>query len=353
MRRVTLTASLLLALGSLALAAPAQAQTLPSKNEAAEWARKAEEASRLEGPGATPFHLVAKIHYALGDQNLDGTYEMLWAAPDRYRLEIRLGSIGETQVVLSDKKYVQRTTPTISLAAWSVESLFDSNIIPAPLGAFTFQVGKVFFPKNAARSQICIAEGGHASIPRQYCFDAVTTEVVSQQTLATANQTVSPQSAYSVELSDYKTVGEKRFPQNILRHNGPEQINATVEKWESVQAFGDSVFSPPPAAAAWDWCIAPEIREPKSKPPLGPLIAPESISLVNDTVKIRYLVLYKIVAADGHTKQVTRIFGATDGPAQTFIDGQLRFPSPVRLCNGKAIEYETVFEFWPLNVSRR
>jgi hypothetical protein len=77
------------------------------------------------------------------------------------------------------------------------------------------------------------------------------------------------------------------------------------------------------------------------------------MSFVNNSVKLRYLVLYKIVAADGHTKQVTRIFGTGDDPAQTFIDEQLRSPSAVRLCDGKPIEYETVFELWPLNFSGR
>ena len=195
-------------------------------------------------------------------------------------------------------------------------------------------------------------EGGDSSIARQYCFDAATAELLSQRTLPN-NQVAIPQSLYSVELKDYKSLGERRFPQNILIHNGPEQINATVEKWELVQTFGDSVFSPPPAAAVWDWCAAPELREPKSTPPQSPLIAPEGLSFINGTVKLRYLVLYKVVGADGHAKQVTRIFGASDGPAQTFIDEQLRAPSAVRLCDGKPIEYETVYEFWPLNVSRR
>jgi len=116
---------------------PALAQSLPDKNEVREWIKKAQEASDLRSPGAAPYHLVAKTRYAIGDKTMDGTYEILWAAPDRYRVEFRMGDIGETDLVLGDKKYVERNTQTMTLPMWSVSSIlfFFSSFAnrPAPL----------------------------------------------------------------------------------------------------------------------------------------------------------------------------------------------------------------------------
>ena len=91
---ILLVFALVLVLSSV----PALAQSLPDKNEVREWIKKAQEASDLRSPGA-PYHLVAKIRYAIGDKTMDGTYEILWVAADRYRVEFRMGDIGETDLV--------------------------------------------------------------------------------------------------------------------------------------------------------------------------------------------------------------------------------------------------------------
>ena len=53
-----------------------------------------------------PFIWLPKFITQWANKVLDGSYEVLWAAPDRYRLELRLGSVGETDVVLGNEKYV-------------------------------------------------------------------------------------------------------------------------------------------------------------------------------------------------------------------------------------------------------
>ena len=160
-----------------------RAQALPSKPEAADWVRKAIEASYLDAPGASPFHLVAKIHYTVGEQVLDGSYEILWAAPDRYRLELRLGSVGETDVILGNKKYVARTTPTMTLAFWSVSALFDNIAGLAPATPSAFRVAKVVFVNDQARRRIRVTEGGSVALARQFDFDPSSFEVVAQRIL--------------------------------------------------------------------------------------------------------------------------------------------------------------------------
>jgi outer membrane lipoprotein-sorting protein len=66
-----------------------QAQSLPSKKEATALVQKAMETTKLKVEGV-PFHLVAKIHYEAYSRTSDGSYELLWSAPDRFREEFRL-----------------------------------------------------------------------------------------------------------------------------------------------------------------------------------------------------------------------------------------------------------------------
>jgi len=88
------------------------AQSLPSKREAVILLQKAGEQTLLAVPGRPSFHIVAKLHHVVGTNSFEGSYELLWATPERFREEFRLGDAGETDVALEDKIYVLRNTPT-------------------------------------------------------------------------------------------------------------------------------------------------------------------------------------------------------------------------------------------------
>jgi hypothetical protein len=352
MRRVLAAATALISALPLLFAPSVRAQTLPSKQEAAEWVRKAIETSYLEAPGAPPFHLVATIHYTVGEQILDGSYEILWAAPDRYRLELRLGSVGETDVILGNKKYVARTTPTMSLAFWSVSGLFDNIAGPPPATPSAFRVAKVTSVNDPSGHRIRVTEGGNVALARQFDFDASSFELVAQRVLP-KNYNPLPETPYSVEMTDYRSLGKLRYAGEISKRNGPEHIIATLQKLEPVQIFGDDVFVPLASGAVWDWCAVPEIRQPKNPPPLPPgaIFVPAGNLNVAPVFKTSYLAVYKIVAADGQARQVTQILGPTGTTETAFVEHERRYPSPIHICDGHPIEYETVLPFWPLNVS--
>ena len=88
-----------------------------------------------------PFHLVAKIHYEASFRTSGGTYELLWSAPDRFREEFRLDTLGETDVVIGDKRYVLRTGPALQLGLWRLRYLLNSPL--AVLAEPKLQVSKV------------------------------------------------------------------------------------------------------------------------------------------------------------------------------------------------------------------
>jgi hypothetical protein len=325
---------------------PAVAQSLPDKNEVREWIKKAQEASDLRSPGAAPYHLVAKIRYAIGDKTMDGTYEILWAAPDRYRVEFRMGDIGETDLVLGDKKYVERNTPTMTLPMWSVSSiLFFSAVLPIAPPPSPVPVHKLSRLGDGANRQICAIVGESVTSDHELCFNADTTELTATHIHPRAHSSLVG-AKLALDFTDYVSLGKMRYPQRMIRVSGPEAIDATVEKWEAVQKFDENVFVPLSNSVVWDWCSMPEIKMPKSN---GPSVPPVSVNPVTGTLSIPFFGLYKVVRADGTVKEATLLFGDPEGPAKELLARQRHDRSAVHVCGGKPVEYESMFVMWSLS----
>jgi len=323
---------------------PALAQSLPDKNEVREWIKKAQEASDLGSPGAAPYHLVAKIRYAIGDKTMDGTYEILWAAPDRYRVEFRMGDIGETDLVLGDKKYVERNTQTMTLPMWSVSSiLFFSAVLPIAQRPSSVSVHKLSWLGDGANREICANVG--EIMDREFCFDAKTRELMGIHTHPKPHSSA-VNAALALDLTDYANLGKMRYPRRLVRRWGPESIDATIEKWESVQDFDETVFAPLPNSTVWDWCSTPKIEMPKSD---GPYAPPINVDSMSGSLSFPYIALYKVVRADGTVKEATLLFGSPNGPAKELLERQRHDRSAVFVCDGKPVEYEAMFVIGPLS----
>ena len=346
MRRIPKSVVLLIfALAVVLNSPPAFAQSLPDKKEASEWVKKAQETSDLYSPDALPYHLVAKIRYAIGDKSLEGTYDILWAAPDKYRLELRTGDIDETDLVLGDKKYVARNTPTMMLPMFSVTSiLFFSTALPEIRSPDP--VRKLFWAGDAANHQICVEVGESIVLDHELCFDATTKQVVAAHThpKARTSRVSVADAAIGMDFTDYVSLGKMRYPQRLVRRWGPESVDATVEKWEAVQKFSDDAFVPLPNSTVWDWCSTPKIEIPKSNRSNFP---PMSVNPISGTLSFPYVGLYKVVRADGTVKEATLLFGSPQGPAKELLDMQRHGRSAIHVCGSKRVEYETVFVMGP------
>src|ERR1022692_4444657 len=173
MRRVL---NAVVALSLLAAAFPAAAQSLPSNVDAAEILTKAQARMSLTAPGAPPFHLFAKLRFTLGKDTLEGTYEFLWAAADRYREEFRLGGLSATYIVVNDKLYVLRTPGVLTYPQWRVRSLVGiTESRPAPT---QIRVGKVYASPSGPENVVCADLKG-TSKKHTECFKSATGELVS------------------------------------------------------------------------------------------------------------------------------------------------------------------------------
>jgi hypothetical protein len=322
---------------------PVFAQSLPSKKEATEWVRKAQEASNLHSPDAPPYHLVAKIRYTLADKTMDGAYEILWSGPERYRVEFRMGEIGETDLVLGDKKYVQRNTPTMTLPMWSLSSiLFFPAVLPITSSPVSDTVHKLSWHGEGANRQICATVGESVAIDHELCFDAKTTELTATGAHAKPHSSVI-NATIAMDLTDYASLGKMRYPQHVVRRLGPEAIEASIEKWEAVEKFDEKMFEPLPNGIVWDWCSTPKIEMPKSNRPYVP---PINVDPISGTLSFPYFGLYKVVRADGTLKQATLLFGSPKGPAKELLDIQRRDRSAKVVCGAKPVEYETILATW-------
>jgi hypothetical protein len=324
---------------------PTLAQSLPDKKEVKEWTKKNLEMSDLQSPAATPYHLVASFHYSLGDKTFDGTYEVLWAAPDRYRIEFRIGDLGETDVVIGNKKYVKRNTPTMTIPMSSISSiLFPSS----PEADFSWplvlhSVYKVMWGGQGSMRQICAGLDYDPSYEAVLCF-AATKELLSLRIQPLRENGIS-NAGKSIYLSDYATLGNMRYPQHLIRQVGPESVEATIKEWNVAEKFDSNVFSPLTDATVWDWCSRPDLRLPKF---VG--IPSSALFVANgriQNVRVHPLAFYEVVGSDGVRKRSELVFGSPDGPAKEELNDLRRAHSSVRVCGGKPVEYERIIPMWP------
>jgi hypothetical protein len=346
MRRILKPTLLLFLVANVFFGSVSAADNLPDKKEVREWAKKARETGDLQSLNAPPYHLRATIRYTLGAYTGDGTYEVLWAAPDRYRVEFRVGDFGETDLVLGDKKYVKRNTPTMTFPMWSVSSvLFPSLYSASPTVSASPSLHKLSSVRDGSTREICATFGGNLSLDEVLCFDATTHELVSTRIHPPGDDAASKGSEF-LDLTDYMSLGKMRYPQHLSRRSGPETVDLVVETWQTTAKFDANVFTPFADGAAWNWCSKPEIQWPKSWD--HSFVPPVSVNPVNGTLSFQSFGLYKVVGADGTPREVTLLFGSPEGATKQLLEMQRRGRSALHICDGKPVEYETIVAMWPM-----
>lgn len=312
---------------------PASAQSPPSAKEVSQWIEQARAMSSLEASDTLPYHLVATFRYSWQDNSLDGTYEVLWAAPDRFRIGFRMGRISETEIVLGDKKYVERNTPTMTVPMCILE------LLPFPPHAWPFELSKtsVEKPRLAATNgtrDVCAKSRNAAWWDWEICFDATGSELTSQHVRSRSHRE-SGQLLMSTDLTDYVTSGKVRYPRHIQKQMGMYSIDVTIEKWEPVQKFSDDVFEPLPNGRAWDWCLKPDVKAPKDQKTIF-----FSAPAADKTHVLTPIAIYEIVGPDGIPERVTPLAELGDEDSKEFFGSERHRQAAVRSCGGKPISYE-------------
>jgi hypothetical protein len=357
---------------------PCAAQALPSKTRAAELLAKADARTQLTSPYSPQFHFIATIHYVAKLFSASGTYEVLWAAPNRFREEFRLGALRESVVVSKGEVYDSRNTPAVLYLASEAATLTgvpargpdtalregsELGQIPAfgqvpavdtesaPRHPVRRHVDDVFGRKLGNGTLICIKESGNSpdfqhdfdyvEEVRTVCLDSASDEIVSDQTDTTAS---AARFTSSVVRSGFVDFGALRVPTHITFSSPDETMDLRVEHLNPVLNFAEGVFAPPSGASSFDWCLNPGVERPKASAPPFLMLYPGVLTSTGLDAS-GFHAFYMRIGPDGHISELAEIH--RDGTARRLesrsIDHLKLF---VQTCGGKPAEYETLISNW-------
>jgi hypothetical protein len=306
-----------------ALPLPSRAQVPPlSDDNATALLGKSLAATNLKSPGKQPFHLTSTVKYKADGPTLTGRFEILFSPPDRYRMNLTIGKISETQVASGDKLYISRPSQKFSAEAWRI-----AEFLWAP-GAGLQTPPKVIVGRATTYPTIKVAdnceEESDALRVRKACFDP-SQKITS---FAIKDQKGSGLTEDAVSLSDFHSLGDYRYPSHLTKKSAWDTIDATVDSFAAESAFDESTFIPPANSIARDWCASPQA--------ISNAVPPHRV------VEYALYVYYVLIGTDGRAKK----FSFVNDPVQ-FALPQARQaleskPYPIFACSGKPVEYEMV-----------
>jgi len=317
------------ACGSLvcALSCWLNAQTLPTKKDAEAILQNASEGADLWASDSVPFHLLASVHYELGGQPSDGTYDLLWQSPDQYREYFEMRTAKEMEIASGGKLSILRNTPTLTVPLWSTRShlRFIRNYF------LRQKVRRVRTVQVNGMEATCVdSESAYAE--RQDCFDSTTNQAVSVSFVE--KLPYGPNSVWGkTELSSFTSLGKKRYPLRIMAKELDEKLDVTITTFEQPGPISEDLFVSPADAQVFDWCPNPTTSGHREFPPgaVGRMDAPGG--------NFPY---YVLVGRDGHVKKSAPMRSAgsvVDHKMATWLQ-MAKFP--VQSCGGTPVEYETV-----------
>lgn len=313
------------------------AQTVPTKKDAEAILQNASEGADLWASDSAPFHLVASVHYELGGQPSDGTYDLLWRSPDQYREYFEMRTAKEMEIASGGKLSILRNTPTLTMPLWSTRKnlRFIKNYF------LRQKVKRVRAGKVKGIDATCIdSESEFAE--RQDCFDPTNNQVVHvsfvEKLRHGANFTLG-----KAELTSFTSLGKKRYPLRIVTNELDEKLDVTITTFEKPESISEDSFVSPPDAQIFDWCPNPTISGHIELPSgaVGRMDAPGGTFLY-----------YVLVGRDGRVKKSAPMRSAgpqVDHKMATWLH-MAKFP--VQSCGGNPVEYETAF-FTPLAIQFR
>ena len=238
----------------------------------------------LRSPGSPPFHLVARVHYNLAGSATDGTYEMLWLAPDRWREDIKMDGVGsETEIAQGDKIVSLRSSSGPILPLASIRGV----LLPERKKAYTWdlKMKKIHLMPVDGEQRVCIDSKQGPALKETACLDRTAAEVSVLRDLEFLE---------SMERSDFVFVGDKRYPRHIATHFFDETMDIHVELLAVPQEGIESALAAPEGAVVRDWCPKEEIKESVGGPasPVFMMRPPGAV--------IRY---YVLVDTNGRVKE--------------------------------------------------
>ena len=300
------------------------AQTLPTKKDAEAILQNASEGADLWASDSAPFHLVASVHYELSGQPSDGTYDLLWRSPDKYREYFEMRTAKEMEIASGGKLSILRNTPTLTMPLWSTRRnlRFIKNYF------LREKVKRVHSGKANGTEATCI-DSDNAFSETQDCFDSTTNLAVYVSFVERLPHSLNP--VRKAELTRFASLGKKRYPLRVVAKELDEKIEITITTFEQPESTSEDLFVSPPEAQIFDWCPNPTIS--------GRLEFPRGTVGRTDAPGMFFYDV--LVGRDGRVKGSAPMRSAgpqADHKMATWLQ-MAKFP--VRSCGGNPVEYET------------
>ena len=232
----------------------------------------------LTGDGAPPFRLVAKLEvFSQNGSWVTGSYALTWAAPDRWREELRFPGHEETEALAGDVRWRQRPTRYRPRLPWLLTSTVRGDRFPSPEPK-DFRQTK---PKGGNPALACI---GNA------CVNAFTGEPHAGEVF---DVTIGFDSPEEFPL--------RRWPRAYhAMEDGREIARAAIQTLESLDAPDAAAFSPPAGADQTPACGRPTaprvIPSTKVKPPYPEALRQEHVE--------GFARLRATIASDGSVQEI-------------------------------------------------
>lgn len=296
------------------------------QEEALQFLNRVRETTHMDAPASPPIRLQAHVVAApveRGKPQLEGTYVLTWASPDRWKEEVTFPGYHRVRIASQRKLWTAADPPAEPLRVYQLSQLFDlrSQWTLHPGESASLQKAKTY---KGIRTQ-CVRIKGHLQSAREVCADASTLLPVGTRNWS--------------EYAEFQPVAGKQFP-SVMRAFG-EGGNLVLEVRVNRMApanSDESVFQPPPQAVSWDWCAdaePPQVIE--ARPPAYPPAA-----RANGQQGVVYV--YAVVGVDGspHGLGVLRSAGRDFDAAAlaAVLDWKFR-PA---MCGDKPVPSEKIIE---------
>jgi TonB family protein len=275
--------------------------------------------------GSQPFHLHLQVHAEhITARPVDGTYDEVWLAPDRWRREIAFPDFHQVEIGDKDSKWVSRNVDFRPSGARAISTALET-LVRTSLRPDETVSGLRTSKKNGV--QVRCADVKNSSAGRTLCFN-------SSGTLASDGDW-----SELFEYSDYMQFESKVFPRHIQAYQkGNRVLDIRAQELPLPPDLGPDLFVHDVSAQHMASCLRPAGEVPAK--PVKTVVAeyPESARRAG---KQGTVILYVLISGDGHVER-TRVLQSVD-PAvdQATVNAIQQWIFPPVQCGSVSLPSET------------
>ena len=298
---------------------------------------KSRDLSNIEGPGNPAFVLNAKIHFQMGTQSAEGEAQILWTAPDHYRVAYTAPNYGYVEIARDGYRYRVRTNNEMPIFIFELQRAFAAAIHDSAYPEQKIKRAEVTQAGNEPLT--CITFGSRAVI--RDCLDS-SGDLVTRE-IEPLRAVPAPNAHY--EFSDFVAFGAKRFPQKVIFRGGEGHvIEIDVQRLAFVKEVAADAFRIPTGAMQEPWCAEPQT----SRVWLTPVFAqndPRDVVEASIALANAKATLYCVIAPTGRLRSATVMQASKpvkDEDLRTWMKGAA---FRTQLCGKLGVEYEVEVTF--------